>query len=136
MHKRFKKCLIYLLSASMLLGVAACTPKPPFDTETPPVDTTEQPTEAVTDPPIPEVDRTKPQTGPFSTTTSLSFDKQSTAIIEQVVTEEYEFISAQESGTIFGIGEGNSKGHVIKLNPKTVANVNIGVSFNEGITAK
>ena len=136
MHKLFKKCLICLLSASMLLGVAACTPNPPFDTETPPVDTTEQPTEAVTDPPIPEVDRTKPQTGPFSTTTSLSFDKQSTAIIEQVVTEEYEFISAQESGTIFGIGEGNSKGNVIQLNPKTVANVNIGVAFNDGITAK
>ena len=83
MRTFFKKITVCLLAAVMLAGCFACTPKPPFDTETPPVDTTEQPTEAVTDPTIPEVDRTKPQTGPFSTTTSLSFDKQSTAIIEQ-----------------------------------------------------
>ena len=129
--------ILFLLTASMLLGVAACAPKPDpnADTTVAP-DTTEQPTEGETDPVIPEVDRTKPQTGTFTTTTNLSFEKQNVAIIEQVVTEEYEFISAQESSAIFGIGEGRSKGNTITLSPKTVANVNIGVSFNEGITAK
>ena len=136
MRNLFKKCLICLLSASMLLGVAACTPKPTPNTDTTVADTTEQPTEGNTDPVVPEVDRTVPQTGPFYSTTNLTFEQQSTAIIQQVVTEEYEFISAQESSTIFGIGEGRSQGSTIKLNPKTVANVNIGVCFNEGITAK
>ena len=98
------------------------------------VSTTAADTTVSTD--APEVDRTQPQTGTFSSTSSLSFEKQSTAIIEQVVTEEYEFISAQESSAIFGIGEGRSQGSTIMLSPKTVANVNIGVCFNEGITAK
>jgi hypothetical protein len=136
MHKLFKKCLICLLTASTMLGTVACTPKPPFDTETPPVDTTEQPTEAVTDPPIPEVDRTKPQTGPFSSTTELSFEKQNAELIDKVLTEEYEFISVAESSEIFSIGDGRAKGNVITLPSDTVASVGMGVQFNENTLAK
>ncbi len=146
MRNLLKKCLICLLSTSMLLGTVACTTKPPSDTESTTQGATEQSseieteqpteTEAETAPSVPEVDRTKPQAGPFFGTTELTYEKQETAIIEKVVNEEYEFISAQESGTIFTIGEGRSQGNKILLSPKTVSSVSIGVCFNEGVTAK
>ncbi len=137
----FKKYILCLLVGALLLGCFGCTTTPPAETlpaTNTPTDLTVSPTEteAETLPPEPEVDRTTPQTGPFSSTTQLSFERQDTGIIEKVVTEEYEFISAKESGTIFTIGEGSSDGNAISLFSRTVASVNIGVSFNETITAK
>ncbi|MBR5124613.1 MAG: hypothetical protein IKU90_05725, partial [Clostridia bacterium] len=151
-----KKTLLCLLAAAMLSGSFACTPKPPQDTDTSSevsaavtdgetsgnVDT-ETPTDAVTDgetmsgeETVPEIDRTKPQTGPFTSTSGLTFPMQDTALISKEVVEEYEFISAKESGTVFTIGEGRSSGNVISLSPKTVASVGIGVEFNETVVAK
>ena len=136
-----KKSLVTLLAATMLLGSVACTGGPdqlgtesPTDSA-PTVSTTQEPaTDAPS--PTPDVDRTTPQAGPFYSTTDLTFEKQDIALIEKVVTEEYEFISTKESSAIFTIGEGSAKGNVITLLPKTVDNVNIGVKFNENVVAK
>ena len=139
----FKKIVLCLLTATMLLGSFACGGTTPQETEAPtetlteaPGVDSETPTEAETTDPVVEVDRTQPQEGPFSSTTQLTFDKQEASLIDKVVTEEYEFISAKESGDIFTIGEGNAKGNTISLFPKTVASVGIGLEFNENVVAK
>ena len=107
MRNFLKKSILCLLTATMLLGSIACTQTPSQETEAPTVGVTEATpgtaenvTEAETDA-IPEVDRTKPQTGPFHSTTELSFEKQNAALIDKVITEEYEFISVKESSSIF-----------------------------------
>ena len=137
-----KKSLLCLLTAAMLLGSFACTGTVPQETEAPTDVLTEAPgldsgsaTEQETDPVI-EVDRTQPQEGPFSSTTELTFEKQEASLVDKVITEEYEFISIKESGTIFTIGEGNAKGNTVSLFPKTVASLGIGLEFNENIIAK
>ena len=94
-------------------------------------ETTAEETEAVTEP-----DRTIPQSGAFTSTSELTFPAQDTSLISKEVVEEYEFISAKESGAIFTIGEGRSSGNVISLSPKTVASVGIGVEFNDTVVAK
>ena len=135
MRNLLKRSILFLLAAIMLAGcLTACTQTPPEGPggET----TTEQGSEQGTDPSTPEVDRTKPQEGSFSATTDLSFEKQEVALEEKTVTEEYEFISAKESGAVFSIGEGTSKGNTVSLTAKTVAALNIGVKFNENVVAK
>ena len=139
MGRILKHALLCLLTASMLLGSFACTPKPPFDTETPtaaPTDTSVSGDSTNGEETIPEADRTKPQTGTFTSTSELIFPLQDTNLISKEVVEEYEFISAKESGTVFTIGEGRSNGNVISLSPKTVASVGIGVEFNDTVVSK
>ena len=142
MRNFLKRSILCLLTATMILGSIACTKTPSQETEAPTdamteaqTDTPENMTEAETEA-LPEVDRTKPQTGPFHSTTELSFEKQNADLIDKVITEEYEFISVKESSSIFSIGEGSAQGNVITLLPKTVDNVNIGLKFNENVTAK
>ncbi|MBQ2378404.1 MAG: hypothetical protein II297_08395, partial [Clostridia bacterium] len=132
MRSFLKKCMICLLAVSMLTGGIACTGPGSTGGEFP----TRADTEKITDTPTaPDIDRTKPRTGPFTSTTDLSFEKQEASIVETVVTKEHEFVSEQESGNIFTIGEGRARGNSIQLNPKTVASVSIGVAFNESRTA-
>ncbi len=140
MRTFLKKCILCLLTATMLLSCFACSSAPPQDTEAPTDTLTELPTDGETsneeNPPVPEVDRTHPQAGPFSSVTELTFEQQDVSLIEKTITEEYEFISSKESGAIFTIGEGSSSGNKISLNAATVASVNIGVQFSENVTAK
>ena len=67
MRKTLKRLLLGLLCVSMLLGCFACK-----GNEQSGEDSSEQGTGAPTEE---QVDRTKPQTGPFSNTTDLSFEK-------------------------------------------------------------
>ncbi len=133
MRKFLKKAVLYLMTATMLLGSFACTSATPQDTEAP-TDSESTPAESVTL--APGTDPTKPQTGPFFSTSELTFDMQDTSLIEKTVTEEYEFISTKESGDIFTIGEGSAKGNAVSLSPKTVASLSIGLKFNENAVAK
>ena len=127
MSKTIKNFLLCLLCVSMLLGCFACK-----GNEQSGEDSSEQGTGAPTEE---QVDRTKPQTGPFSNTTDLSFEKQSVTEIEKVVSEEYEY-SATDGSMVFTVGEGRAKGDIVTLNANTVANFNIGVKFNENVVAK
>ena len=131
MKRICKNGILILLASLLLLGSFACTPKQPVE----PSDTTAD-TEAVTEAGTSEPDRTQPQEGSFSASTDLSFPMQEISLIEQTVTEEYEFVSVKESGTIFSIGEGSAKGSTVILNAKTVASLNIGLKFNENVVAK
>ena len=126
MKRVCRTCMLILLSAILLCGILACTHTPPVQ---PSGDTTEQGTDA----PISDVDRSQPQEGPFKNTTDLIFEKQTINEIEKVVSEEYEFSS--DGSTVFTIGEGKSKNDVVTLNANSVANLNIGVRFNENVTA-
>ena len=131
MKRICKNGLLILLAALLLLGSFACTPKQPVTSIE---DTTQAATE--TEAGTSEPDRTQPQEGSFSASTDLSFPMQEISLIEQTVTEEYEFVSVKESGTIFSIGEGSAKGSTVILNAKTVASLNIGLKFNENVVAK
>ena len=137
MREILKKTLACILMATMLLGsIVACTTQSP---------TPETPTDALTDASTsgettgetsaPDVDRTNPQTGSFTSTSQLSFPLQDTSLITKEVVEEYEFKSVKESGTIFTIGEGSANKNVISLNPKTVASIDIGLKFNETVVS-
>ncbi len=142
MRNFVKKCLLCLLTAAMLLGSFACTGTDPGETEGQTDLLTEAPgldsgssTEQETDPVI-EVDRTQPQKGTFASATELTFEKQDISLVEKTITEEYEFISSKESGTVFTIGEGKSNGNTVSLFPKTVASLGIGLKFNEDVIAR
>ena len=131
MKNLLKKCAVLLLSAATLLS-AACTGDTQ-STETEETTAAGTETEAVTEEPV---DRSVPQSGTFTHTTSLEFGEQEIGMTEKEVSEDYEFKSTKESGAIFGIGEGKAKGSVISLNPNTVSSVNIGVKFNENVTSE
>ena len=126
MRNLIKKSLLFLLAATMLLGVFGCTKTPE---ETTPDTSADSGT-------VDDVNRLTPQTGPFTSTSELILDQQEVTLVDKVVTKEYEFISAKESGTVFAIGEGHSDGNAIILTPKTVASVGIGLEFMEGEVAK
>ncbi|MBQ2255767.1 MAG: hypothetical protein II330_02790, partial [Clostridia bacterium] len=83
MRKTLKSFLLGLLCVSMLLGCFACK-----GNEQSGEDSSEQGTDAPT---VEQVDRNKPQQGPFSNTTELHIEKQSVTETEKVVSEEYEF---------------------------------------------
>ena len=127
MRKTLRSFLPGLLCVSMLLGCFACK-----GNEQSGEDSTEQGTDAPT---VEQVDRNKPQTGPFSNTTDLSFEKQTVTETEKVVSEEYEY-SSDGGSMVFTVGEGRAKGDIVSLNANTVANFNIGVKFNENVVAK
>ncbi|MBO5758321.1 MAG: hypothetical protein J6S28_11560, partial [Clostridia bacterium] len=127
MRKTLKSFLLGLLCVSMLLGCFACK-----QNEQQEPDGTEQGTDAPT---VEQVDRNKPQQGPFSNTTELHIEKQSVTETEKVVSEEYEF-TADGGSMVFTVGEGRAKGDIVSLNANTVANFNIGVKFNENVVAK
>ncbi len=132
MRIMIRRLTVLLLAALMLFG-SACSQEAPAVTGGITTERPEPATEAATEE---TEDRSVPQTGTFSNTTMLEFDMQKTDLIEKNITEEYEFVSTKESGAVFAIGEGKAKGNVISLNPHTVASVNVGVKFNENVTAK
>jgi len=125
MPKSIKRVLLCLLCASMLLGMFACQDEQ-----------SEQGTEEVpTQEQIPEIDRSKPQEGPFQNTTDLSFEKQTVTEIEKIVSEEHVY-SEDEPDPAFSIGEGRAKKSTVSLNANTLSCFNIGLSFNENVTAR
>ena len=125
MPKSIKRILLCLLCASMLLGMFACQDEQ-----------SEQGTEEVpTQEQIPEIDRSKPQEGPFQNTTDLSFEKQALTEIEKIVSEEHVY-SEDEPDPAFSIGEGRAKKSTVSLNANTLSCFNIGLSFNENVTAR
>ena len=125
MTKSIKRILLCLLCASMLLGMFACRNEQdePSATEQ---DTQEQ---------IPEVDRSNPQEGPFRNTTDLSFEKQTVTITEKIISEEHVY-SEDNPDPAFSIGEGRAKKSTVSLNANTLSCLNIGLSFNETVTAR
>ena len=127
MQKVTKRILLCLMCAVLLLGCFACNGNQQGGEDT---TSGEQGTQA----PELGVDRSKPQQGPFVGTTDLSIEKQTVTEIEKVVSEEYEY-SASDGSMVFTIGEGKGKGGIVTLNAGTVANFNIGVKFNETVTA-
>ena len=126
MPKSIKRIFLCLLCASILLGVFACQGEQGEEQSTEEQGTQEQ---------ISETDRSKPQEGPFQNTTELSFEKQTVTEIEMTVSEEHVY-SADNPDPAFAIGEGRAKKSTVSLNPNTVANFNIGVKFNDTVTAK
>ena len=157
MRALFKKYVLCLLTATMLLGSFACTQATPQETETStealteastgaaseenttvPEGSTDDNSDTSSEEPLPpaEPDRTKPQEGPFSSTADLTFERQEASLVDKTITEEYEFTSVKESSTIFAIGEGTAKGSTVILPPKTVASLGIGLKFNEDVIAK
>ena len=125
MPKSIKRIFLCLLCASMLLGMFACQDEQ-----------SEQGTEEVpTQEQIPEIDRSKPQEGPFQNTTDLSFEKQTVTEIEKIVSEEHAY-SEDEPDPAFSIGEGRAKKSTVSLNANTLSCFNIGLSFNENVTAR
>lgn len=125
MKKIARRITAAVAAALMILG-CACTGKP--EDTTVPTDTAESE--------VTEQDVNVPRTGPFSGTTGLDFGEQELRTSEKTVTDEYEFVSAKESGSVFAIGEGRAKGSVISLDTNTVASVNIGVKFDESVTSR
>ena len=128
MPKLTKRVLLCLLCASMLIGCFACQ-----ENQQDPQDTTQQ--QEQTQEPTDEVDRSQPQTGPFENTTNLTFEKQTVTEKEMIISEEHEY-DAGNPDPVFAIGEGKAKGGLVTLNADTVANFNIGVKFNDTVTAK
>lgn len=129
MSKLTTRILLCLLCAAMILGCFACqgNQEDPGNEQ----DSTQQGTQES----IPEVDRSKPQQGPFQSTTDLSFEKQTLTEFQKVIAEEHVY-STNNPDHVFSIGEGRGKGTIVSLNANTVANFNIGVRFNENVTAK
>ena len=125
MPKSIKRILLCLLCASMLLGMFACR------NEQDEPSTTEQDTQEQ----IPEVDRSNPQAGPFRNTTDLSFEKQTVTITEKIISEEHVY-SEENPDPAFSIGEGRAKKSTVSLNANTLSCLNIGLSFNETVTAR
>ncbi len=125
MPKSIKRILLCLLCASMLIGMFAC------QDEQSEHGTEEVPTQEQT----PEIDRSKPQEGPFQNTTDLSFEKQTVTEIEKIVSEEHVY-SEDEPDPAFSIGEGRAKKSTVSLNANTLSCFNIGLSFNENVTAR
>ena len=125
MPKSIKRILLCLLCASMLLGMFACR------NEQDEPSTTEQDTQEQ----IPEVDRSNPQEGPFRNTTDLSFEKQTVTITEKIISEEHVY-SEDNPDPAFSIGEGRAKKSTVSLNANTLSCLNIGLSFNETVTAR
>lgn len=134
MPKLTKRILLYLLCATMLIGCFACQNNQTDSPETT-EGTTSQTTEQNTQETIPEIDRSNPQEGSFSNTTDLSFEKQNLNIYEKVILEEYKYDS-NNPDPIFAVGEARVKGDTVTLNANTLANFNIGVKFNDTVTAK
>ena len=118
MLKLLKRCLLLLLTASLIFGGAACTDDTGTAAETGTDESTEAPGEV------------------YVNTTDLVFEQQSTELIETTVTETHEFISFKESATVFTIGEGKAKNSTVMLSPNTVSSLNIGLKFDEGVVAK
>ena len=125
MPKSIKRILLCLLCASMLLGMFSCR------NEQDEPSTTEQDTQEQ----IPEVDRSNPQEGPFRNTTDLSFEKQTVTITEKIISEEHVY-SEDNPDPAFSIGEGKAKKSTVSLNANTLSCFNIGLSFNETVTAR
>ena len=125
MPKSIQRILLCLLCASMLLGMFACR------NEQDEPSTTEQDTQEQ----IPEVDRSNPQEGPFRNTTDLSFEKQTVTITEKIISEEHVY-SEDNPDPAFSIGEGKAKKSTVSLNANTLSCLNIGLSFNETVTAR
>ena len=125
MPKSIQRILLCLLCASMLLGMFSCR------NEQDEPSTTEQDTQEQ----IPEVDRSNPQEGPFRNTTDLSFEKQTVTITEKIISEEHVY-SEDNPDPAFSIGEGRAKKSTVSLNANTLSCLNIGLSFNETVTAR
>ena len=129
MNKHLRRIASLLIAVIMMLGTA-CTGGA-SDTD---AGTDTEPGTAAAEETGPDTET--PRTGAFSKTTELVFEEQAVTLTEKTAVEEHEFISSKESGAVFGIGEGNAKGNVITLDTNTVASVNIGVKFDENVTAK
>ncbi len=129
MPKPIKRLILCTICASMLLGCFACR----GNQQDPETQSTEQNT--TEEPGTQDVDRSEPQQGPFQNTTDLSFEKQTVTEKEMVISEQHEY-HADHPDPVFAIGEGKAKKGTVTLNANTVANFNIGVKFNETVTAK